>query len=102
MPSMFNKSLNTTGRHTKCREVIYDATLKNVQSSPCPHCGAASYAHGYRRRLVDFMNDEGAVRKCRLKVKRFRCRECHRTQILALPFEAPFGVSYLIVPECRI
>ncbi len=48
------------------------------------------------------MNDEGAVRKCRLKVKRFKCRECHRTQILALLLEAPFGVSYLIVPECRI
>ena len=59
MPSVFNRSLNIIGRHATCREVIYDVTLKNDQSSLCPHCGAASYVHGYRRRLVDFMNDVG-------------------------------------------
>ena len=79
MPSVFNQSLNIIGRHAKCREVIYEATLKNDQSSLCPHCGAASYAHGYRRRLVDFMNDEGAIRRCRIKVRRFKCRCCQRT-----------------------
>ena len=59
MPSVFNRSLNIIGRHAKCREVIYEATLKINQCSLCPHCGAASYVHGYRRRLVDFMNDVG-------------------------------------------
>ena len=79
MPGVFNRFLNIIGRHATCREVIYDVTLKNDQSSLCPHCGAASYAHGYRRRLVDFMNDEGAVRRCRIKVRRFKCRSCQRT-----------------------
>ena len=74
MPGVFNRSLNIIGRHATCREVIYDVTLKNDQSSLCPHCGAASYAHGYRRRLVDFM-----LRRCRIKVRRFKCRSCQRT-----------------------
>lgn len=32
MPSVFNRSLNIIGRHAKCREVIYEATLKMIRA----------------------------------------------------------------------
>ena len=80
MPLMFTEGLYVTGSSQTCRGyAYYYATLKNQIRPRCPHCGGACYAHGHRFRMVKYMNKEGAVRNLKLKLKRFKCRNCSAT-----------------------
>lgn len=79
MPVMFTKGLYITGVSQTCRGYVYNATLKNHNRPRCPYCGGWCYAHGYRSRMVKYMNQEGAVRDLKLKIQRFKCRNCAAT-----------------------
>ena len=53
---------------------------KEVKKETCPHCGGEEiYAYGYYHRKVSAMGKDGARKRPKIKVKRYKCLNCGRT-----------------------
>ncbi len=79
MPSVvFLKYLKITGEGVGSQGKFAYATCDEVDAPICPHCGNNMlYAHGYYRRNASAMGRDGARKRLRIKLKRYRCRSCN-------------------------
>ena len=80
MPSVvFLKYLKITGEGVDSQGKFAYATCVEVESPRCPHCGSNMlYAHGYYHRNASAIGRDGARKRLRIKIKRYKCRCCGR------------------------
>lgn len=81
MPSVvFLKYLKITGRGSDSQGKFEYAECIEAESLFCPHCGAHEInTHGYYHRNLSAIGRDGARKRLRLKIKRYRCRCCNHT-----------------------
>ena len=78
MPSVvFLNYLKMTGEGVDRQGKFAYATCVEVESPRCPHCGSNMlYAHGYYHRNASAIGRDGARKRLRIKIKRYKCRCC--------------------------
>ena len=81
MPSvMYLKYLKITGEGVDSQGKFYYATCDEVELPVCPQCGSHElYAHGYYHRNASAIGRDGARKRLRIKLKRYKCRYCEKT-----------------------
>ena len=81
MPSVvFLKYLKITGSSTDCQGRFDYAVCDEIEKPVCPHCRSQEvYAHGHYRRNPSAKGRDGARKRLRINVKRFKCRCCGKT-----------------------
>ncbi|MBQ3218038.1 MAG: ISL3 family transposase [Akkermansia sp.] len=81
MPSfVFLKYLKITGEGLDSQGKFAYATCDEVEQPVCPHCGSSElYAHGYYHRNASAMGRDGARKRLRIKLKRYKCRCCAKS-----------------------
>ena len=81
MPSVvFLKYLKITGMGSDSQGKFEYAECVEIEKPTCPHCGCKDmYAHGYYRRNASAMGRDGARKRLRIKVKRYKCRCCGKS-----------------------
>ena len=81
MPSVvFLKYLKITGEGVDSQGKFAYATCDEVEQPVCPHCGSSElYAHGYHHRNASAMGRDGARKRLRIKLKRYKCRCCAKS-----------------------
>lgn len=74
---VFLKYLKITGDGVDSQGKFAYATCKEVKAPLCPHCGGhALYVHGYYYRNARAIGRDNAMKRLRIKVKRYKCRCC--------------------------
>ena len=78
MPSVvFLKYLKITGVGSDSQGKFEYAECVEIEKAQCPHCrGIEIYVHGVYRRMLNAKGRDGARKRLKLKVKRYRCRCC--------------------------
>ena len=77
---VFLKYLKITGKGEDSQGKFEYSECKEVKKETCPHCGGEEiYAHGYYHRKVSAMGKDGARKRLKIKVKRYKCLSCGRT-----------------------
>lgn len=81
MPSVvFLKYLKITGRGSDSQGKFEYAECTEVKKVLCPHCRCAElYVHGYYRRMLSAKGRDGARKRLKLKIKRYKCRCCGKS-----------------------
>lgn len=81
MPSVvFLKYLKITGESVDSQGKFAYATCDEVEQPVCPHCGSSElYAHGYYHRNASAKGRDGARKRIRIKLKRYKCRCCAKS-----------------------
>lgn len=75
---------------------------KFEEERPCPECKTRDpYKVGYNERVLAILIDEGSFKKIRVKVKRFRCRECGNHYYASdAPFYPQCDYGRMIIDLC--
>ena len=83
MPSVvFLKYLKITGVGMDSQGKFEYAVCEEKEKTQCPHCrGHDLYVHGYYYRKLSAKGRDGARKRLRLKIKRYKCRCCGKTFI---------------------
>ena len=81
MPSVvFLKYLKITATGTDSQGKFDYAVCDEIQADTCPHCHSQEvYVHGYYYRNPSAKGRDGARKRLRIKVKRYKCRCCGKT-----------------------
>ncbi len=81
MPSVvFLKYLKITATGTDSQGKFDYAVCDEMQADTCPHCHSQDvYAHGYYYRNPSAKGRDGARKRLKIKVKRYKCRCCGKT-----------------------
>ena len=77
---VFLKYLKITGKGEDSQGKFEYCECKEIKKATCPHCGGEeSYAHGYYQRKISAKGKDGARKRLKIKVKRYKCRSCGKT-----------------------
>ena len=78
MPSVvFLKYLKITGAGSDSQGKFEYAECVEIEKAQCPHCRSSGlYRHGYFHRMLSAKGRDGARKRLRLKIKRYKCRCC--------------------------
>lgn len=81
MPSvMYLKYLKITATGADSQGKFDYAVCDEIQASSCPHCHSQEvYVHGYYYRKPNTKGRDGARKRLKIKVKRYKCRCCGKT-----------------------
>ena len=81
MPSVvLLKYLKITGEGVDSQGKFAYATCDEIELLVCPHCGSGKlYAHGYYHRNASAIGRDGARKRLRIKMKRYKCRCCGKS-----------------------
>ena len=85
MPSiMFLRFLHFKKSSHSCQGEIQHAFYQdNPEDIQCPHCKSKNYyLHGFCYRNALLANHENTLRNVRIKVQRYRCKDCHKTYVM--------------------
>ena len=77
---MYLKYLKITGEGVDSQGKFAYATCDEIQPDTCPYCHSQEvYVHGYYYRNPSAKGRDGARKRLRIKVKRYKCRCCGKT-----------------------
>ena len=64
----------------KIQYALYQDNLEDIQ---CPHCKSKNYyRHGFCYRKALLANHENTLRRVRIQVQRYRCKDCGKTYVM--------------------
>ncbi len=77
---VFLKYLKITASGSDSQGKFEYAECTEVKKELCPHCrGTELYVYGYYRRMISAKGRDGARKRLRLKIKRYKCRCCGKS-----------------------
>ena len=81
MPSVvFLKYLKITGEGSDSQGKFEYAECVEIEKAQCPHCRSTEvYRHGYFRRMLSAKGRDGARKRLRVKIRRYKCRCCAKS-----------------------
>jgi len=68
--------------------------------SACPTCGSPVSGYDYKNRQFAVMDDNGIPHPVHVRVKRFRCRQCHRLCYADQPFYPGTRIGSPVIDLC--
>ena len=71
---------SSRSRQDKIQLALYQDDLEDIQ---CPHCKSKNYyLHGFCYRNALLANQENTLRRVRIQVQRYRCKDCRKTYVM--------------------
>lgn len=68
--------------------------------SVCPSCGGPVSGYDYKNRQFAVLDDQGTPRPVHVRVKRFRCRQCHKLCYADQPFYPGTRIGSPVIDLC--